>query len=254
LYILCCFEFDFQNLSLSIIRVLLQNFDQTVPYISSFLSFREIDSLEFLVRKQLREKPDLTPRVILVDGNGILHVRRAGIACFLGTRTGLPTIGIGKTLYCEEGLNKELVKAQIDDTLNFLVSEEGTLGLKKKDIEFVVFTLGLSSKTKNDTQKRREDALDELCTTKCRGVGVKLKVTGGETLACALIGHGGKIGGPSKQNKRGTKNPIFISIGHGVSLEDAVKMSVRISKARIPEPVRQADLWGRELIRERNVK
>jgi len=63
-------------------------FDLKIPYVSSFLSFREIEPLEFLVKKQIRESPSLTPFAILVDGNGILHQRRAGIACFLGVRTG----------------------------------------------------------------------------------------------------------------------------------------------------------------------
>ena len=48
-----------------------------------------------LIEKQVKEKPQFTPRAILVDGNGIFHPRKAGIACFVGVRTGIPTIGIG---------------------------------------------------------------------------------------------------------------------------------------------------------------
>jgi hypothetical protein len=39
--------------------------------------------------------------------NGILHPRRAALACFLGVRTGIPTIGIRKTLFCEVGSSEE---------------------------------------------------------------------------------------------------------------------------------------------------
>lgn len=83
-------------------------FSLRVPYVPSFLAFREIDPLCRLVQKQLRERPAFRPAVILVDGNGILHPRGAGIACFLGVRTGIPTIGVGKTLFCEAGLTKKL--------------------------------------------------------------------------------------------------------------------------------------------------
>jgi len=71
-------------------------FDLKIPYLSSFLSFREIEPLEFLVKKQMRESPSFTPSVILVDGNGILHQRRAGIACFLGVRTGKSSADLAK--------------------------------------------------------------------------------------------------------------------------------------------------------------
>ena len=83
----------------------------TAPYVSSFLSIREIEPLTRLVTKQQSHSPHLVPRAILVDGNGILHARHAGIACFLGVRTKIPTIGVGKSLYHQDGglLTRELV-------------------------------------------------------------------------------------------------------------------------------------------------
>ena len=68
------------------------------PYISTFLAFREIGPLEKLVHKQIASAPHWTPSAILVDGNGIFHPRQAGLACFLGVRTGIPTIGIGELI------------------------------------------------------------------------------------------------------------------------------------------------------------
>lgn len=68
------------------------------PYIPGYLSYRELPLLiELLSDVADRESP---AEVILVDGNGILHHRRAGIAAHLGAVTGLGTIGVGKNLLC----------------------------------------------------------------------------------------------------------------------------------------------------------
>jgi deoxyribonuclease V len=68
------------------------------PYISSYLTFRELPLLIELI-DEVRAQDRIAP-VILVDGTGILHPRRAGIACHLGVATGLPTIGVIKKLLC----------------------------------------------------------------------------------------------------------------------------------------------------------
>jgi len=72
--------------------------DVTFPYISGYLSFRELPILIKLferVRAAGRE-PDVT----FVDGNGILHPRRAGSASCFGLAVQTPTIGVGKKLLC----------------------------------------------------------------------------------------------------------------------------------------------------------
>lgn len=43
-------------------------FNLTIPYVSTFLAFREIDPLQELVHRQVRDYPDVTPKAILVDG------------------------------------------------------------------------------------------------------------------------------------------------------------------------------------------
>ncbi|QDT33769.1 endonuclease V [Thalassoglobus polymorphus] len=68
------------------------------PYIPGFLSFREMPVLLLLLDK-VRRRRDLAD-IIFVDGNGILHPRRAGIATCLGVLINRPTLGIGKSLLC----------------------------------------------------------------------------------------------------------------------------------------------------------
>ena len=111
--------------------------DQTVEYIPSFLAYREVDPLEQLIRKQIQVRPDLGPDVILVDGNGIFHPRRAGIATVLGVRLNVPTVGVAKSLYCHGGLSKELVSQGLAVSLlaakDWLVGNEDTLQTHQTD-------------------------------------------------------------------------------------------------------------------------
>lgn len=68
------------------------------PYIPGFLSFRESPLLLELLTIS-REQKKLAD-VVIVDGNGLLHPRFAGIASHVGVLSETRTIGIGKKLLC----------------------------------------------------------------------------------------------------------------------------------------------------------
>ena len=139
----------------------------------------------------MKQSPELTPDIILVDGNGILHTHRFGLASHLGVIVDIPTIGVAKNLF------------QMND-----------LGLLRDD----------EHKSKIDQLEKVGDSFD-LCGEENQVLGLALK------------------------NCAATSKPVFVSIGHKVSLERAKKVVLQCSKFRVPEPVRQADMRSREFIR-----
>ncbi len=143
-----------------------------MPYIPGLLSFREIPCILGAFAR-LREQPQL----VMVDGQGIAHPRRLGIAAHLGLWLNLPTIGCAKSIltgrYDEQALGEE-------------VGSWVPLTYKKETIGAVVRT-------------------------------------------------------------RTHVKPMFISLGHRISLETSVRYVLACGKGyRLPEPTRQADKLSKD--------
>jgi deoxyribonuclease V len=92
---------DYETLKLTEVQLLKSLVK--VPYRPGFLGFREAAPMVETV-KRFGEKPD----VILVDGHGIVHPRRFGLACHVGVMLDLPTVGIAKSLFYGEAHGSQI--------------------------------------------------------------------------------------------------------------------------------------------------
>jgi deoxyribonuclease V len=140
------------------------------PYVPGLLSFREAPAILDAMHR-LSKKPDL----LLVDGQGLAHPRRFGLACHLGVLGDMPTIGVAKSrlvgTYQEPGIE--------------------------------------------------------------RGAWSEL-VDRGETIGAVL-------------RTRSAVQPVFVSIGHRISLKTAIDLVLRCTgRFRLPEPIRAADTLSRQ--------
>lgn len=143
-----------------------------MPYVPGLLGFREIPAL-LAAWEKLGAKPDL----LLVDGHGVAHPRRLGIAAHLGVVLDVPAVGVAKSI--------------------LVGGADPPLG---------------------------EEA-------------------GAET---PLVWKGERIGTALRTRRRA--NPLFVSVGHRVSLETAVAWVRRATAGyRLPEPTRRAHLAANAL-------
>lgn len=137
----------------------------SIPYVPGYLGFREVPVILAAVDGMAR-RPDL----LLVDGHGIAHPRRCGIAAHLGVVADMPAIGCAKSLLCGR--------------------VEGDLGPNAGD-------------------------------------------------TAPLIDRGEQVGVALRMRPRA--NPIYVSIGHRVSLETAIAWVMRLNDGRrLPLPTRLA--------------
>jgi len=78
---------------LEVIEQVYHSQETSFPYIPGLLAFREAPAIINALDK-VKIKPD----IILVDGHGISHPRKLGIASHIGVMTGYVTIGCAKSI------------------------------------------------------------------------------------------------------------------------------------------------------------
>ena len=157
------------------------------------LGLRESKPIIDLIQHQKETCPEVTPHFVMVDGHGIWHPKKFGLACYVGVAVDIPTFGVAKNFFSFDGMD--------------------FLGRKCTEVTGkFVSPVGDSTEIKHP---------DDNST-----IGLVLK-------SCAAA-----------------KNPVFVSVGHNISLLKARHLTVRTAIHRVPEPTRQADLIGRDYVRE----
>lgn len=98
----CAFSRDGRRILAAVVVLRLPGFERietvsavrkvTFPYIPGLLSFREAPVC-IAAAEKLRSRPD----VFIIDGQGIAHPRRLGLAAHLGLFFDMPTVGCAKS-------------------------------------------------------------------------------------------------------------------------------------------------------------
>ena len=127
------------------------------PYVPGLLMLREAGPI-FQTLEMLDNDFDL----LLVDGHGLLHPRKCGLACYVGVTLDKPTIGIAKKLLCGR------------------VRSDSRIELDGQILGYLINTAG--------------------------------------------------------------KKRLYVSLGHRISLETAVRIVMELGKGGMPEPLRLADV------------
>lgn len=71
--------------------------DVDFPYIPGLLAFREAPAIAAVLQRLENE-----PNYLMLDGNGRIHYREAGIATHIGVLFNFPAVGVAKNLLCGE--------------------------------------------------------------------------------------------------------------------------------------------------------
>lgn len=130
-------------------------FRVSFPYIPGYLSYRELPGIARCYGI-LEPKPD----VLMVDGHGLLHPARFGIACHVGLRLSRPTIGVGKSLLVGEvGSIPEVVGGTAEVRIDGELRGYGLRSSRSRRLIYVSVGHGISLRTAVDLTRN-------LCTSR----------------------------------------------------------------------------------------
>jgi deoxyribonuclease V len=130
----------------------------THPYVPGLLMLREAGPILYTLG-MLKGDYDL----LMVDGHGLLHPRRCGLACYVGVTLNKPTIGVAKSRLCGTvrpggfvGLGSEILGYAINKKLYVSVGHRVSLKTAIAIVkEFGTGPLRLAD-TNSRAQKRRK--------------------------------------------------------------------------------------------------
>ncbi|MEM7372630.1 MAG: endonuclease V [Bacteroidota bacterium] len=75
--------------------IAVKAYSVTEPYVPGFFAFREGPLLMQLLQ-DIQAQLDLSPTLLIIDGHGIAHPRKLGLASWVGVKSGIASIGVAK--------------------------------------------------------------------------------------------------------------------------------------------------------------
>jgi deoxyribonuclease V len=102
-----------------VIEVAKSTLKVTSPYIPGFFVLREAKPILKTLNKLTKEYD-----LLLVDGNGQLHPRRCGLACYIGLVLNKPVIGVAKKLLCGKVKKNKTVEYE-GNIIGYEISHKG---------------------------------------------------------------------------------------------------------------------------------
>ncbi|CCW66936.1 unnamed protein product [Phytomonas sp. Hart1] len=226
--------------SLDLLGKFLHHCELKEPYISCFLAFREVQPIIELfdrVRGALEEKGWM-PQLLLVDGCGVNHPRRCGLASHLGVLLNLPTIGCSKNMLSVGGLSREDVESYFrtvaGESPSGNAQSEGDGGAKRRTH---------SASFSSSLVARMLPPLHPILVKSSLFPSFSSSVSSDDV---ALVGY-------AVQTSKSSKRCIFVSPGNEVGYATSVGLVLRMCRHRVPEPIRTADLLSRDYIRSMNL-
>ncbi|GLC67237.1 hypothetical protein PLESTF_000532100 [Pleodorina starrii] len=250
-------------------RVLYEDYepvDLSIPYLPGYLGFRECDAYTRLLQRV--EGSPYRPQVLLVDGCGTLHPRGCGSACQVGITCDYPSVGVAKNLLAVDGLDRLIVRQQLQAAAAATAAAGGATaswsagsGAGEKPAAAAA-PPGSESRSSPSAAAAPSAAVctAAACAAADAVAAATSDIRDGPAAAAAaasaavrdvqvpLVGCSGVVHGTALCPGL-TLKPLFISVGHRLSLETAVELVRRCCVHRVPEPIRQADLRSRQWLR-----
>ncbi|KAJ7410976.1 Endonuclease V [Pitangus sulphuratus] len=196
----------------------------TAPYVAGFLAFREVPFLVEAVQRLLQEEPRLRPQVCRVS------LSQAEVSC--GHRVLLE--GVLPLETALDALHGSPVSCGYSGSLLAGFGVACHLG--------VLTDLPCVGVAKNLLQ------VDGLVRDELHREQIRSLQRSGDTFP--LTGTSGRVLGMALRSCHNSSRPLYVSVGHRVSLDTAVRLVGSCCRYRVPEPIRQADIRSREYIRK----
>lgn len=256
--------------SLEVVHVFMEECVLLEEYIVGFLAFREVPLLQRLWENAFptMQKEGCVPQLVVLDGCGTHHIRRAGLAVQLGVRLGIATIGCAKNMLFVGEVGADEVVDAMKRKKEWVEGREKETGRGEmhgssrgqRDLPAVPVLVSSSLSSASTrcfspmTERKKVVQKTSHTTFPCvlHPPDRKMQFTSIAPVVYPIVGYSVPpiLYGYAALTSPSPKKCIFISPGNHVGYAASVVLVLSMCCCRIPEPTRLADFYSREFIRQ----